>query len=272
MKLKYILLLSVVLISTVSIVSGDRPTYNFSDEVFSELPSFPDDFYSVKTIYTSQKIMASQLNESYLQPEILPTWGYYAERVYGNNSQQMGSYGVFCYPSSIVVSNVSSGDNITVSTLIYAQWGIRFYQGLQLYLNHGDGVNVSLVQPVDNNILLSPTSPIFKRGWMQIIEIRICVVETGEYIIELREEKPSGDYDKVWSNSYGDDYVTGFGMLSMRTPRFQVMLKPPTPIESEVGGMMNGIYMTIVLFSLIVGYFVAKGARGYYARKKMEEE
>lgn len=272
MKHKYILLLSVALILTGSVVSGVRPSYSFGDDVFSELPSFPDDFYSVKTIYTSQKIMASQLNESYLQPEILPTWGYYAKRVYGNNSQQMGSYGVFCYPSSIVVSNVSSGDNITVSTLIYAQWGIRYYQGLQLYFNHGVGVNVSLVQPVDNNILLSPTSPIFKRGWMQIIEIKICVVETGEYIIELREEKPSGDYNKLWSNSYGDDYVTGFGMLSMRTPRFQVMLKPPLPVESDSGGMANGIYMTIVLIFMIVGYILAKGVKGYYVKRKMEEE
>ena len=257
------------MIIAASVVSSDRPSYSFSDDVFNELPSFPDDFDSIKSVFTSQKIQASQLSESYLQPEILPTWDFFAERVYGNNSQQMGSYGVFCYPSSIVVSNITSGDNITVSTLIYAQWGIRFYQGMQLYFNYDDGVDVTLVQPVDNNILLSPTSPCFQRGWMQIIEIKIHVDETGEYLIELREEKPSDDYNNLWSNTYGEGYVTGFGMLSMRTPRFQVQLKPPPPVESDINSMTNSIYMAIVVFTMVLGFICA---RWYHVRKKMEEE
>ena len=57
-----------------------RPSYSFSDDVFSELPIFPDDFFDIKHLYDSGKINASRLGDEYLQPEMIPNWDFFANK------------------------------------------------------------------------------------------------------------------------------------------------------------------------------------------------
>jgi len=247
-------------------VESSRPVYSFSDDVFSELPEYPSDFDEITSLYRSQKIKASQLSIDYLQPEILPSWSYYAERVYGKNAQNMGSYGIFFYPSSMAFSNVSKGDCFSVSSLVYCQWGIQFYQGLKLGFEHDSDLSINISQP---NILLSPTYPKFKPGWMQKIMFNITVNKTGSYVINLSEQKPDEQYNSLWSTTYPGSYISGYGFTAMKTPRFQVYLYPPvietTKIDTgDIGFLSAWVFPLFIIFIISILIII----RWCYSKKR----
>ena len=154
-------LLILLLVSTINVCGIDdcRQQYDFDDDVFSGLPSFPCDFEDVKTLYQQGKIEARQLGSEYLQPELIPTWNYWADRVYGSDSDRIGIYGGSFYPHTINLGNVTEGDSFTFSFLLRADWGIRYYQGVGIELPNISGLNITLLGDCD--ILLSPTYPCF---------------------------------------------------------------------------------------------------------------
>ena len=231
-----------------------RPLYSFSDDVFSELPSFPDDFYDIKNLYDTQRINASRLSDEYLQPELLPNWMFFANKTYGEG-RQMGSYGIFCYPSHFSVANASKGDSFVLSTLIYAMWGIHFYQGTNLVFNYSDGINVTLIKPDSSTIILSPTFPEFKVGWMQVLEFRVDINKTGEHLISVFNSKPSGIVDDDFRLLYGDLYVSGMGLLSMETPCLRIHIYPPELVEKS--GIPLSYYFSLFFIFVIIGFIYA---------------
>ena len=219
---------SIIIISIILLIPGivlaDRPDYSFSDNVFSELEPFPDNFYEIEGLLSSQSIMASQLNKSYYQPEILPMWDYWSEKVYSNNSNTFGSYGIFIYPSLFNINNVQKGDIIDVSALVYTNWGIQMYQGAEIYFTYSEHIEVELLKPDNPNILLSPTYPQFIPGWMQLIKIRIHVNEEKNASINIGERVPIEEYDNEWKETYQSNYTSGNSLISQKISKCVIKL------------------------------------------------
>lgn len=270
MKLKNLVLiislcLTIFLVSCECVLS--RPVYSFSDDVFSELPVFPEDFFDIKSLYDTQRINATRLGDEYLQPELLTNWMFFANKTYGEGVQ-MGSYGIFCYPSHFSVGNMSKGDSIILSTLIYAMWGIHFYQGTDLIFNHTSGVNVTLLKPTSSVILLSPTYPKFLVGWMQVLQFRVDIDKTGEHLISLFNCKPSSVVDDEFRSIYDGLYVSGMGLLSSETPCLRIHVYPPVPVAES--GIPLSYYFSLFIVFVIIGFIYA--AVRFNARQYRKEE
>lgn len=265
------ILVCIIIFAAVFIVAGEsvlsRPVYSFSDDVFSMLPVFPDDFYDIKSLYTSSRINATRLDDSYLQPEMLPNWMFFANKTYYDNVQ-MGSYGIFCYPSHLSIGNISSGDSFVLSTLIYALWGIHFYQGTNIIFNHSSDVNVTLLEPSSPVMLFSPTYPRFLPGWMQVLCFRVDIGVEGEHFVDVFNSKPSSIVNDEFKSLYGDKYVSGMGLLSLSTPCLRVDIYPP--IRDERGSIPISYYIGVFFIFFIIGFIYA--VVRYNARLYNKEE
>lgn len=258
MKATYISIIILIILFQ-PMVSAERPTYEFSDNVFSELPPFPEDFFEIKTLLSQQRITAWQFGEEYLQPELLPGWTYWSNKTYTQNRSQYGSYGIFIYPSLFQAYNVEEGDSFSISFLIYANWGITKYQGCSIYFNHSKNVRVMLANPTNPDFLLSPTYPVFKLGWMQKVKIDIDVFKTGNYTIEIMEGKPCDCIEPQWIKKYGTNYTSGNSILTQKIPRCRIKIYPPLGFESleEEQGNVKIFFMFIFLIALFIGFIVA---------------
>lgn len=138
-----IIILAIMLIPTIVGTSlADRPDYPFSDDVFSELEPFPDDFYDIKTLFATQMITASHLSSSYYQPELLPLWNITATDIYGTDKIH-ANQGIFLYPSRFDIYNLPVDDSLTLSTLIYAYPGVNTYQGTEIYFTYDEHLLIS---------------------------------------------------------------------------------------------------------------------------------
>jgi len=243
-----IIIIGILLIPSIAL--ADRPDYSFSDDVFNELEPFPDDFWEIKRLLSSQSIMVSQLNESYYQPEILPMWDYWAEIVYSNNSNTFGSYGIFIYPSLFKINNVQEGDVIDISALIYTNWGIQMYQGAEIYFTYPDHIEVELIKPTNPNILLSPTYPQFLPGWMQLIKIRIHVNEEKSADVNIAERFPIDEYENEWRETYQPYYTSGSSLISQRIPKCRIKLTLPEKEVVEGGNYDYSVHVILFITAI----------------------
>lgn len=266
--MKWSIAIIIIILLIPSTVIADRPNYSFSDDVFNELEPFPNDFWEIKSLLSSQSIMASQLNESYYQPELLPMWSYWAKRVYSNGSNTFGSYGIFIYPSLFNINNVQEGDVIDVSALIYTNWGIQMYQGAEIYFTYPDHIEVELLEPCNSNILLSPTYPQFIQGWMQLIEIRIHINEEKNATINIAERTPIGEYDSEWKDTYQPNYTSGSSLISQRISKCQIKLTVPE--KEVVEGNIYDYSMYVILFIVIAAVILSLGIT--YDRHKKKDK
>jgi len=258
----YVILIILILPITVVADSNSRPDYSFSDSVFQELPAFPTDFWEIERLYATQSITAEQLGEAYYQPELLPGWEYWADRAYSNNSKSFGSYGIFFYPSHFIVSNIQKGDIFDISALIYTNWGIQKYQGVEICITSPEYIDVELIEPENYNILLSPTSPQFLPNWMQLIKIRIHVNEEKNAYINITEKSPAEAYEKQWEETYQSDYTSGSSLISQKISKCRIELIVPEKEESLAGvanaDVNNGfpwvgiLFVTIMLLFLVI--------------------
>lgn len=240
---------SIIIITIILLISGitlaDRPDYSFSHDVFQELPPFPHDFWEIEGLLSSQSIMASQLNESYFQPEILPGWKYWAERIYSNDSNIFGSYGIFIYPSLFNIHNIQKGDTIDISALIYTNLGIQKYQGAEIYFAYPEHIDIELLEPANPNILLSPTYPQFLLGWMKVIKLRIHINEEKNASVTITERVPIDEYENKWKEIYQSDYISGNSLISQKIPKCRIELTVP---EKEVVVKESNINTLPVIF------------------------
>jgi len=259
-------LFSLLLVSSINVGAIDdcRQQYDFDEDVFSGLPKFPCDFEDVKTLYQQGKIEARQLGPDYLQPELIPTWKYWAERVYGSDSDRIGIYGGSFYPHAVNIGNVTKGDSFTFSFLLRADWGIRYYQGVGIELPNITGLNITLLG--DSDILLSPTFPVFVEGWLVPVTIEVSVLETGYYDFKILESHPSNTNSSLWNTMYGEDYVE---LGNLVTSSYHIRFDPPQANPSEYAADMNmgilglGIMLIIVLGTLYGLYRVLRHEEHY---------
>lgn len=243
--MRWSIIIIMVILLIPSIALADRPDYSFSDDVFQKLPSFPNDFWEIESLLSSQSIMASQLNESYFQPEILPSWKYWAERVYSNDSNTFGSYGIFIYPSLFNIHNIQEGDIIDISALIYTNLGIQMYQGAEIYFTYPEHIEVELLEPTNPNILLSPTYPQFLPCWMKVIKLRIRVNDEKNASITITERVPIDEYENKWRDTYQSGYISGNSLISQKISKCIIKLTVP---EKEVVVKESNINTFPVIF------------------------
>jgi len=213
-----------ILVLTIN-VSGQgnyRPQYSFFDDVFKELPSFPEDFFEIKHLIETQQIMPHQLNSSYyLQPEILPNWNYCAEAYYNRTNDNIGQYGLSLYPSRFDIYNAEY-TTIHLSAILYCNPGISKYQGAGIsHSCDNENINVSISK---DNVLLEPTYPYFHGNWSTTIKFTISIKEKTDATVNIMETEPDDYNNTLWKQQYGKEYVTGNSILSQRVPKLTIHL------------------------------------------------
>lgn len=246
-----------------------RPEYPFSDVVFEELPSFPEDFDEVVSLFLDRKVSAWHLSEEYfLQPEFIETWDYWSTEVYGRNKSRFGIYGASFFPSHLTFFNVAKGDVINVSGFIKADWGIQYLQGCSIYIPEVKGLDIELVYP-ERELLLQPTYPKFKNGWIQKFLIRVTVLETDNYSFKVFEGVPSNYTDAVWKGLYGADYVS-LGSLV----RLSMTIDMNMP-EHQQGGNDKSVLPYVASFFivlLVIAWVITYLLRKYDAKRKGDKQ
>jgi hypothetical protein len=243
-----------------------RPSYPFNDDVFALLPSFPHDFFEIKMLFDRGRITASQLGGEYLQPELIPTWGFFSERIYGDeNFSHFGRYGLSFYPSFVNFKNVEAGDIINISLIFRADWGIRFYQGCRIVIPDVEGLDIELVHPGSYDVLLMPTYPQFVPGWMSDALFRITVLETGDYHFIIRDGKPSRLSSNTWSDLYGENY-TDVGSLTYAP----IIIDIRQPFYEQV--MDENISFEMKLFIVFLFVFLILCIITFYIQRRLDEK
>jgi hypothetical protein len=219
--------------------TGDyRPQYNFSYDVFDDLPPFPEDLFQIKQLFATQEIVAEHIPPDYYQPEILPNGRQILNITYKEDSLTFGNYGISIYPSRFDVYRVKKGDVINISALLYTNFGISKYQGAKIDLIYNNSsVFARLVEPEEKNVLLYPTSPKFSPLWMRVIKIQITVNETKNNSIKIIEREPDDAFNSYYKDMYGSNYTTGASVLSRRIPACRINLYqvPQKNVVTEEG-------------------------------------
>ena len=121
-------------------VTGDfRPIYEEIEDIeyewyFSELPEFPQDFFTkAKLVYDGKITDYSRLGEEYWkQPEFYPAWfNVFPNSSYVDyNPEQWTPEGYGCYPSIKEVSTKVKGRSINVDTYFRTGFATHAYQGI----------------------------------------------------------------------------------------------------------------------------------------------
>ena len=250
----------IILIITSTIVSADhRPNYSFDNSVFDDLPVFPEDFYEIKSLFETSKITAWKMGEEYLQPELIPRWNYWSKEIYADeNYSHFGIYGLAFYPSWMHIYDVQAGDHFNLSVFAIADWGIKFYQGCRIAIPEIDGLDIELISPANQNLLLSPTYP-FIEGWMQKVLVHIHVLKTGNYTIKITETKPQIYAHEYWSETLGDDYVA-LGGLTQSAWTIYLHQPPVEHVNAENKGLLTfmGFALTGIIAIAIIAYILRK--------------
>lgn len=264
--MKWSIAIIVIILLIPSIALADRPDYSFSDDVFSELEPFPDDFWEIERLFSSQSIRASQLNESYFQPEILPTWSDICNDIYGTD-KVFANQGIFIYPSRFDVYNSRVGNTLRISALIYAHPGVSTYQGSEVFLDFNkEVVNVTLL--TNKTYVLGPTYPVFNNTWMQLLELKITIIDDKENTtVSIRERDPPYKTDKEFKNKYGkDNYSKCQSLLSEEVNRCTIYIhaRQGEKVESQVVDDLNTFTIVLVgfvLFLFLILQYVYKQRR-----------
>lgn len=250
MKWSIIIVITILLIPSIAL--ADRPDYSFSDDIFSELEPFPNDFWEIERLFSTQSIMASQLNESYFQPEILPSWNEICNDIYGTN-KVFANQGIFIYPSHFDVYNSHIDDTLKISALIYAHPGVSTYQGTEIFLDFNKEV-VNVILLTNKTYVLGPTYPVFNNTWMQVLELEITIIDDKENTtISIRERDPPYKIDKEFKNKYGkDNYSKCQSLLSEEVNRCTIYIhgQQGEKAESQVVDDLN--MFTIVLVGFVI--------------------
>jgi len=204
-----------------------RPHYNFSYNVFKNLPTFPIDFWMKKSLFENQELVASKLTpEYYLQPEIIPGWNDWHDPIYAwSNRTTVGVYGISIYPSRFDIDGMGVGETVNVSALLHTAFGIEPYQGAQLTAVCDPAVvSVTLTRPSSNIFLLAPTYPTFNATWCYVVNYKITLLQKKNATITIMESKPPQAIDDQYTNEYGSRYISGGSILGLRVPKAQIYI------------------------------------------------
>jgi len=257
--------------------TGDyRPQYSFSYELFKELLPFPEDFFQIKTLFDTQRILASKLDKEYFQPELLPTWNSTLKKIYEKN-KLYENQGIFIYPSRFDVYGINKNDTFTISAFIYAHPGVSTYQGTETYLKYNESlVNATII--TNNTYVLGPTQPVFSPLWMQVIEIKVKILDDRKNTtIKIKERNPPDEFNEKYKEIYGEkNYSACVSLLSEEIDRCRIHIhRKEIPKEKpEESNFMSFIVNTILpgFLIFIIAVFIVLFLRLKYDKAKRERE
>src|SRR4030042_5262577 len=236
-----------------------RLQYNFSDDVFKEIPPFPKDFWTKKALFDTQQIIAEQLTpEYYLQPELYPGWESCKNDVFNTTKlHYTGTYGASVYPSRFTIQNIKVNESTKISALLYTAFGVELYQGLQLEIlyNHS-ALKVTQFSPQSDLYLLEPTYPYFHQNWSRIIIFEIQLLQKGNYTIEAYERLPDEATDQAWKTTYGSQYTSGGSYLGLQIPKMRIYVYGPLKEDiadpSKNGKLTDNFPFVLIIIALII--------------------
>jgi len=252
---KILITLIIFTILASSIVVADRPDYDYTYDPFMYLEPFPDDFYEIKELFDTQRVTATHLSENYYQPELIPGWQY-SHKFYEDENDDFGCYGFFFYPSRLDVSDAREGMIINVSTFIYADFGVQFYQGTKLYITDNPDYEVT-TSIDDKNILLSPTAPYFKPNWIQTINITIKILNETDGYVFFKELNPDPYFSDMCEEDYPGNYIYGHSLLGAHQKKFTIHIdayeEPVITSEENIDIKMVTVMFISLGFLIFIG-------------------
>ncbi|MEM4255270.1 MAG: hypothetical protein QXR53_02985 [Candidatus Norongarragalinales archaeon] len=211
---------------------AQRPDY-LPSIVFSKLPPFPRDFYSVDLLVENGIFSDMKLIEEayWKQPEFYPEFERQAVLAYQKPpTDRWAAFGIGSYPSEVGI--LSPRNNVfEVNFFIHTSWLVQTYQGTRF--NYGfpakgellksdfpDGTrNVTQdpevvakyfdVEITPREILLEPAFPVFEPNWVQKITVRVKVKDAppGRYYIAIGSQSPSKEKADEWLWKYKTRYT-----------------------------------------------------------------
>ena len=216
-------------------------------EIFTELPSLPEDFYRYKYLSMTGRMDAEMLcaitQDYYLQPEFYrnnfvdvglrrykePSETHWTPEGYGN------------YPHQMEVLT-SPGESFTLCTFFHTAWGVESYQGFSIVPVYPSKASVEgIEQDVDSEaskryisltatpseVLLEPAYLIFKEGWVQPIKLFVSVsndAPPGIYAVGFDVGRASMESSSEWQRLYAEKYQ-GKSSLHLSVPQFIAVIK-----------------------------------------------
>jgi hypothetical protein len=204
-------------------------------------------------------------SEYWLQPEWLENFeSTWLPTIQNPPVNRWGAFGYAVSPGDTLVQVIRGEDSETeINTLTYIRSGllVQTYQGLKVsydFPNEGrieglfsgfsdktrlavqDGsevqkyfsVSFNIISGKDglvngNNLILEPSYPIFRRGWVAKLQVKVKVrpdTPVGKYIIGFNLEHPESEYNQKMYLKYGTSYSPG-GNVGINRPWYQLFIE-----------------------------------------------
>jgi len=208
--LSIIILVLIFIVLTIIIIGIKNKS--IENKLFQELPQKPRDFLIFKRAVEKGEIIdLCKLEEKYYKnPEFYITWEQGKQIFYDNHDySRWGVHGYGAYPGDLgmVVTDLKKGEEIEFCTLLKTSYGIETYQGVKLLVPESEYFDIEIspqeYENYSNHFLLEPTFPIFKKGWVKKVKIKLIAkqdIPSDTYYFGFNLGTPDGRFsdDRVW--------------------------------------------------------------------------
>lgn len=170
---------------------------------YESIPEKPADFDAfMREIWRGTYVELCDLDERYWQrPEFYGNaWLNAKEKFYDNPDYELWGvygYGGIPYKISYTFTNLKKGDVFETCNFFHAGFGVWTYQGFKLVpFGENEYFDVE-IEP--NQFYLSPTFPVFEKGWTKRIKLKIIVKETppaGKYVVGYDVDHPDPEFSR----------------------------------------------------------------------------
>ncbi|MCK4589613.1 MAG: hypothetical protein KAT77_04160 [Nanoarchaeota archaeon] len=227
-----------------------RPDY-LPREMFALLPEFPEDFYQMRSVVRSGRIVnLGEIEEKYwMQPEFFPNFEEIGLPLLQNPPvNRWGAYGYATYPAD-TVSTLVPGETLEFYFFMRSSYLVETYQGIWLETlfpseatittgaslldgsksvtqNGTEAAQYFTVEVAPNPFVLEPNFPIFRREGISKVKVLVTALEDtppGNYIIALDTGQVPEEYSRQWLNQYLNLYVEG-SMTKISRPYHQAFI------------------------------------------------
>jgi len=255
--------------------AADRPDYEFPDQVFEDLPEYPDDLIEIRDLFIENKINITHIPpEYYLQPEFYTSWEGVCNRLYDEDRKYHGIYGFNIYPSLYTV-NTEKDQEFAITAFLNSNFGIGVKTGIgiEIIYDH-ECLSVDLVEPTLPYVLLDETYPKFTNDWSKPLILNIRILKNQNTTIQVFNTKPPEEINEQWKNKYGYDYATT-EKFSMDIPQLTIeIITPgeniqPNPTPEKTSILLLFVFIIILIISFILLVF---GVRRSCAKRKSSSQ
>ena len=234
----------------------DRPDY-LPEDMFSLLPEFPKNFYSIRQLIRTGVItdLGEVGSEYWMQPEFFPNFEQIGLPVLQNPPKdRWGAQGYLTYPGD-TISSIRSGETLDVYFFVKSSYLVETYQGLMFDYKFPASASVQggelspgktsveqdpakvasyfTVKLAPNPFVLEPNFPVFRPGGTVRVKATITAspeTPAGDYVIAFDTADVPDEQEQDWIKKYLNLYVSGT-MTKLSKPYHQAFLVVP---EKEV--------------------------------------